>query len=152
MRLFRDPRKPDSFKAKADAAAQWGLLGLLLGIIAYPIIWQIIMPVGQPPGAGMALVLLLVSWLGWSFPLLMAASLALVPLVAAANSTDETYESISLKLALRWLAGVVVAAALVIVVARAKTLNFDNVPLALLLVPLVAGVLVWLGISREQKN
>ena len=152
MRRFRDPRKPDSLKAKADAAAQWGLLGLLLGIIAYPIIWQIIMPVGQPPGAGMALVLLLVSWLGWSFPLLMAASLALVPLVASANSTEETYESNSLWLVLRWLAGMVVVAALVIVAARAKTMNFGNIPLMLLLVPIVAGVLVWLGSSRRHKN
>jgi hypothetical protein len=152
MRHFRDPRKPDSLKAKTDAAAQWGLLGLLLGIITYPIIWQIIMPVGQPPGAGFALVLLLTSLLGWSFPLLMAASLALVPLVAAAKSTDENYESNSLRLALRWLTGVVVAAALVIVAARAKTMNFGSIPLLLLLVPLVAAALVWLGSSRGQKN
>jgi hypothetical protein len=151
MRGFHPLTRPETFRDKLDAVAHWAFLGLLLGGVAYPLVWQLILPLGELPGYQVALLLLWQSPLGWTFLALSVLGLSLVPLVAARGEA-ECYGRDAAFLAGRWVVFLALVAAPVIWAARHYDWRQEMIPFVLLLLPLPPTGVVLLGPVRKRHT
>jgi hypothetical protein len=149
MKTFHPSKRPETFREKLDAAAHWGFFGLLMGLLLYPLIWQIIMPSGQMSGAELALMQMMLNPLGWLFLALTAGSLALVPLVAAKGET-ETYGRDTARMTLRWTVFLLLTSSLIVWAMLHFKLRTEWLPVILLLIPLPPAAIQLLGPVRGR--
>ena len=111
-------KRPATFWAKVDLAAHWAFLGILVGVFAYPILWGLMEPGGEPSAAGIAVVLLVISPWGWAFLALCALSIALVPVMAIYRGTESNYGRSLYLLASLWAGGLLVTGTIAVLVYR----------------------------------
>jgi hypothetical protein len=117
MKLKRE-EWPATRRAKFDVVAQWAFFGILLGGIAYTLLWQFMEPVGQPPGGAMAMVKLVTSPWAWAFLALYALSMALIPVMAICRGTESTYRRSLHFLGRIWAGGLLVTGIIAVRVYR----------------------------------
>jgi CBS-domain-containing membrane protein len=149
MKGFHPLMRPETFREKLDAMAHWAFVGLLLGGLAYLLIWQLIIPIGDMAGYEYALLLFWQSPLGWMFPLLTMLGMSLVPAVAA-KSDAEHYGRDAAFLATRWVILFAILTALTVWAARHFSWRQEMIPFVLLLLPLPPTGVVLLGPVRKR--
>jgi hypothetical protein len=149
MKGFHPSKRPETFREKLDAVAHWGFFGLLMGLLLYPLLWQIIQQTGQLTGAEQALMVLILNPLGWVFPGLTAAGLALVPWVAVKGET-EAYGRDTARMTLRWVFFLAIASTLAVWAILHFHCKDELIPLVLLLVPLPSAAVQLLGPVRGR--
>lgn len=150
-RAGKDPRPVTGVK-KLMVVLGWALLGAALGTLAYPFIWQFVQPDKGLNGMSEGVNYLTSSPLGWVFVAGSAWGLSLVPRVASENSTAENYHEHARLLGLRWLAFMVIATGIVIVLVQSRKIPLDLLPLFLLAVPLPAAGMVKLGPIKRRGS
>jgi hypothetical protein len=117
MKLKRE-EWPATRRAKFGVVAQWAFFGILLGGIAYTLLWQLMEPVGQPPGGALALANLLTSPWAWAFVALCALSIALIPVMAICRGTETTYRRSLYFLGRIWAGGLLLTGMIAVGVYR----------------------------------